>query len=68
MIIKRGYHVILTLGAPVMGYKYIGKKTDKGRKPSLRILHKRTERVSLALLIITIISGIIQFGIIPIPF
>ena len=59
---------ILTLGAPVLGYKYTGRKTDKGRKPLLRILHKITGRVSLVLLMITIISGLIQFGIIPLPF
>lgn len=59
---------LLTLAAPVIGYKYTSKKTDKDIKPLLRRFHKITGRVSLCLLFITIISGLIQFGIIPLPF
>ena len=59
---------LVTLGAPVLGYKYTSRKTDNVRKSLLRILHKITGRVSLVLLIITIISGLVQFGILPLPF
>lgn len=59
---------LVTLGAPVLGYKYTNRKPDKSRKPLLRIFHIITGRVSLVLLIITIISGLVQFGILPLPF
>lgn len=56
---------LLTLVTPILGYKYMRRNTDIGKKPLFRKFHKIAGRFSLILLFITIISGLIQFGIIP---
>jgi hypothetical protein len=59
---------LVTLTAPILGYKYTSRKIKKDMKSTFRRLHKISGRVSLALLIITIMSGLIQFGILSFPF
>jgi heme A synthase len=60
--------IILTLIAPIIGFRFINKNTDNTQKPLLRKLHRTFGWISLSLIIITITSGLVLFGIISLPF
>jgi uncharacterized iron-regulated membrane protein len=60
--------ILLALTAPILGYRIMSKKTDNTRKPLLRKLHKSIGWISLILILSTVLTGLINFGIIAVPF
>ncbi|MCK5674375.1 MAG: hypothetical protein KAH95_13425 [Spirochaetales bacterium] len=59
---------LLALTAPILGILFTGKKTNKNLKPVLRKFHKIIGWSSLILILSTILTGLIHFGIITVPF
>lgn len=59
---------IIALSTPIFGYKLTSKKTGSKLKPVLRRLHKTFGWISLVLIVFTVFSGLILFGIISLPF
>ena len=59
---------IITLTAPILGYKFTSRKTNRDIKPLIHRFHKITGWISLVLIFSTVISGLIQFGILSFPF
>ncbi len=57
---------ILALTAPVLGILFTGKKTRKELKPILRKLHKIIGWIILILIVVTVFTGLLLSGIIPI--
>ncbi|MDA3939207.1 MAG: cytochrome b561 domain-containing protein [Spirochaetia bacterium] len=60
--------VLIALTAPILGFRFMSKKTDNSKKPLLRKLHKTIGWFSIILILSTVLTGLILFGIIALPF
>lgn len=59
---------ILALTAPILGFIFTSKKTDKKLKPILRKIHKIIGWISLVLIVVSVFTGLLMHGIIYLPF
>jgi uncharacterized iron-regulated membrane protein len=59
---------LIALIAPILGFRLISKKIDNNRKPLLRKFHKTIGWISLILILSTVLTGLILFGVIALPF
>lgn len=53
---------LIAITASIIGFRFINPKTDKNAKPALRKFHKLIGHFSLLLVLITIVTGLIQFS------
>ena len=59
---------LFVIGTMVLGFKLMSPNTDNSNKSVLRKIHKFEGRLSLLLIIVSAFSGLLFFGIIPLPF